>query len=281
MTNHADPEAKAKQQILAGLSAALAALSQRMNAQQDAAVRITLLAVRAEAIAERAWDLSQASGRSFDEECQSLGKDINVFAAEVSSASKRAGEQALLGREVARAITAHADDIAKLAREIDDLPDAAAVRVRLRPLSNTLTALPERLKAGAATVREVNGIAALANGLAGRGDTLSAGGAAAGRVAMSLSRDLRRFAEEATAISLEMTRGSAAAVKAIGEMSGTTVALSRGRTAPGKEVSFLDNMAESGRDAALAGETWARQPAKPSDAIAAPQVWGASAAKSR
>jgi hypothetical protein len=282
MTHRRDPEAKAKQQILAGLSDALAALSGRMNAQQDAAVRITLLAVRAETIAERSWNLSQAGGQRFDDECEALAKDISAFATEVSSAAKRAGEEALLGREVARAITAHAEDIAKLAREIDHLPDASAVRARLRPLSNTLTELPQRLKAGAATIKEVNGISALARGLAERGDVLAAGGVAASRAAMALSGDLRRFAEEATAISLEMTRGSAAAVKAIDEMAGTTVALSRGQPPPGSQESAIDRMAAPGRDAALSGEVWCRPAAAPKDPpIASSKAWGAATVRSR
>ena len=259
-----DPEAHAKRQILAGLSDALAALSDRMRSQQDAAVRITVLAVRAETIAERSWNLSAARGQKFDQECEALACDIKAFAADVSAAAKRAGEEALLGREVARAITAHAADIATLAREIDHLPDVAAVRAHLRPLSHTLTELPERLKAGAATIKEVNGIAALANGLAERGDVLAEGGVLASREAVALSRDLRRFAEDATAISLEMTRGSAAAVKAIDEMTVTTVALSKGQPMPGGPR-----------------EVWNRPAAKPKDQpIAASKVWGATAIRS-
>ncbi len=260
MNDRPDPEPQAKRQILAGLSGALAALCDRMRSQQDAAIRITLLAVRAEAIAERFWTLSQASGQRFDQECEALALDIKAFATEVASAAKRAGEEALLGREVARAISSHAEDIGKLAQEIDVLPDASSVRARLRPLSRTLTDLPERLKAGAATVKEVNGIAALANGLAERGDTLAAGGVLASREAVTLSRDLRRFAEDATAISLEMTRGSAAAVKAIDEMAVTTVALSRCHPAPGGPP-----------------DVWGRPAPKPNtQPIAASRVWGAA-----
>ena len=75
------------------------------------------------------------------------------------------------------AIAAHTEDIAQLAREIDILPNASAVRARLRPLSVTLSTLPERLKANATTMKDVNNIATLAEGLAERGDKFAAGGA--------------------------------------------------------------------------------------------------------
>ncbi len=116
MNAHPDPHATAKRQILVGLSHALAALSERMRSQQDAAVKITLLAVRAESIAERSWELSHARGEAFRRDSEALIRDIKTFAADVANAAKRAGEEALLGREVARAIAAHSQDVADLAR---------------------------------------------------------------------------------------------------------------------------------------------------------------------
>jgi hypothetical protein len=169
-------DSKTKQHILVGLSAALSALSRRMQSQGDNATQITFLAVRAEKIADRAWALNASSNQHFDRDSQALAAEVKAFAATAAAASLRAGEQALLGREVALAIGAHADDISLLARDIHALPDAAAVRARLRPLSNTLSQLPERLKASAVTAREVGDIAALALGLGARADRLATGG---------------------------------------------------------------------------------------------------------
>jgi hypothetical protein len=278
MNAQPDPHATAKRQILVGLSSALAALSARMRSQQDAAVKITLLAVRAESIAERSWELSQATGERFRGNSEALIRDIKTFAADVANAAKRAGEEALLGREVARAIAAHSQDIAELAEDIDILPDAAAVRARLRPLSETLAVLPERLKANAATVRSVNALSTVASGLAERSDILTGGGLAATREAVALSQDLRHFAEEATAISLEMTRGAAMAVKAIDDLGEKAVGLSLGRPVSDKPMSADDKLAALVRDAPRIDEVWVKAAAKRDPTrIPGSTVWGASA----
>lgn len=243
VVNHrVKPETEAKRDILTGLSRALTALSARMQAQQDAALKITTLAVRAERIAERSWQLTDGRAPLSRRDVDAVVADVKAFAADVAAAAKRAGEEALLGREVAQAIGAHAEDIARLARDIDTLADAAAVRARLRPLSQTLASVPERMKANASTVKEVNRIADLAGDLAERSDRLAAGGTAAHREAVALSRDLRHFAEEATAISLEMTRGSAVAVKAINDMAEQTIGLSLGKPVPDKPPSAQERM---------------------------------------
>jgi hypothetical protein len=277
MNAHPDSRAADKRQILVGLSRALAALSERMQSQQDAAVKITLLAVRAESIAERSWELSHAGGEAFRRDSKALVLDIRRFAADVASAAKRAGEEALIGREVARAIAAHAQDVAKLAEDIDILPDAASVRARLRPLSETLAMLPERLKANAATVRSVNALSTAAADLAERSEILTGGGLAASQEAVALSRDLRHFAEDATAISLEMTRGAAMAVKAIGEMSEKTVGLSLGKPVSGKPMPADARLAALVRDAPRIDEVWVKAAAKRDPTqIRGSAVWGST-----
>lgn len=275
MNDHAASEGMAKRQILVGLSAALSVLSARMQSQQDAAVKITVLAVRAEQIAERAWDLTNATRQQFQRDSEVLVDDIKAFAAEVAKAAKRAGEEALLGREVARAITAHAEDIGRLAQDIDTLPDASAVRARLRPLSQTLSSLPERLKANAATIRDVKEIAALAGGLAERSDGLAAGGLNAHRAAVTLCQDLRHFAEEATTVSLEMTRGSALAVKAINDMAEKTVELSLGKTVSDQPPEVPLGTTALARDARPADEVWVSTTSKHvPHQIPGSTVWG-------
>jgi hypothetical protein len=280
MNDYSRSQAAAKRQILAALSSALSALSERMRSQQDAAVKITLLSVRAEQIAERSWDLSHAKHQHFQRESEALVHEIQAFAADVAEAAKRAGEEALLGREVAQAIDVHSQDIARLAQDIDILPDAAAVRARLRPLSQTLTSLPERLKANAAAIKDVNGIVALASGLAERSEKLAAGGMNAYREAVLLSQDLRHFAEEATAISLEMTRGSAMAVKALNEMTAKTVGLSRGRPLSAEPAAAHGRMMSLPQGAPLTNEVWVGTAAKIAPRqIPGVTVWGSAANK--
>nr|WP_294520055.1 hypothetical protein [uncultured Rhodopila sp.] len=275
-----DPNTAAKRQILVGLSRALAALSERMRSQQDAAVKITLLAVRAEAIAERSWELSHAGGEHFRRDSDALARDIRTFAADVVSAAKRAGDEAMLGREVGRAIAAHSRDIAELAGDIDILPDAAAVRARLRPLSETLAILPERLKANAETIRSVNALSTFASGLAERSAVLGKGGLAATREAVALSRDLRHFAEDATSISLEMTRGAAVAVNAIDDLAAKTVGLSLGQPVSDKPMAADARLAALVRDAPRIDEVWVKSAAKRDAArIPGSTVWGSAAGK--
>jgi hypothetical protein len=112
------------------------------------------------------------------------------------------------------------------------------------------------MKAGTNTVKEVSRIAALAGNLGQRSDRLAAGGIAAHREAVALSRDLRHFAEEATAISLEMTRGSAMAVKAINDMAERTVGLSLGKPVSDKPPSAQDRMTILVQEAKPRDEVW-------------------------
>jgi hypothetical protein len=252
-------EAEGKRDILSGLSRALAALSARMQSQQDAALKITTLAVRAEQIAEWSWQLTDSRTQLSQRDVEAVVADVKAFAADVAEAAKRAGEEALFGREVAQAIASHANDIGMLAQDIDILPDASAVRARLRPLSQTLASMPERLKANADTVKEVSEvskIAELAGSLAQRSDKLAAGGTNAHREAVGLSRDLRHFAEEATAVSLEMTRGSAMAVQAINAMTEWAVGLFLGKPVSDKPPSAQERMTTLVQDAKPRDEVW-------------------------
>jgi len=223
------PHTAAKHQILADLSDSLSALSSRMRAQQAAAVKITALTVKADRIALASWELNKMQGAMAHKAVQALVKDVNDFAREVAEAANRAGTEVLLGKEVADAITAHANDIATLARDFDTLPDAAAVRARLRPLAVTLNTLPERLKASNAMMADITGIGVRANALAVDGEALAAGGRNAPQAAAKLSRELRIFADEATAISLNMASEAAGAVKAIDTMTRSTLNLSLGK----------------------------------------------------
>jgi hypothetical protein len=271
----------AKRQVLANLSTALSALSDRMRSQAEAASQVTILAVRAEKIAQRSWDLNSSSNRNYQRDSQVLIGEVKAFAKEAADSAVRAGTEALVGREVANAIAAHSADIAKLALDIDTLPDSSAVQARLRPLSMTLRSLPERLKANASTIKDVNTIAALAGGLAERGDKFTAG-VVTNQEAVALCRDLRRFAQEATAVSLEMTRGSALAVQAIDGMAENTISLSRGGPVSDSPLTAQDRLIALARDppsggASSKGIVWVNATSKRDTARLPPAstVWGA------
>src|SRR4051794_23519157 len=93
VNNRARPEAK--RDILTGLSHALAALSTRMQSQQDAALKITTLAARAEKIAERSWQLTDSRTQLSQRDVEAPVADVKAFAADVAEAAKRAGDEAL------------------------------------------------------------------------------------------------------------------------------------------------------------------------------------------
>jgi hypothetical protein len=266
---------KAKRQVLANLSTALTALSDRMRSQTDAASQVTVLAVRAEKIAQRSWDLNSSSNQNYQRDSQALISEVKALAKEAADSAVRAGAEALLGREVANAIAAHSADIAKLALEIDILPDSSAVQARLRPLSMTLSSLPHRLKANASTIKDVNNIASLASGLAERGDKFAAGGIVTSQDAVTLCRDLRRFAQEATAVSLEMTRGSALAVQAIDGMAEKTISLSRGGPVQKTPLTAQDRLIALVRDPPPEAVVWFDATSKRDAARrpSAPTVW--------
>ena len=143
-----------------------------------------------------------------------------------------------------------------------------------------MAVLPERLKANAATVRSVNALSTIAFSLAERSEVLTCDGLAAGQEAVALSRDLRHFAEEATAISLEMTRGAAMAVKAIDEMSEKTVGLSLGKPVSDKPMPADARLAALVRDAPRIDEVWIKAAAKRDPTqIRGSTVWGTAGKK--
>ncbi|WP_428483604.1 hypothetical protein [Rhodopila sp.] len=257
MNENASSDVKAKRQILIGLSGGLSALADRMRSQHAIATKITTLAARAEAIAQRSWDLNKLNSQDLQRTMDGFVGEIKTFAKQAIDAAVRAGSEALLGKEVAEAIAAHSAEIARLTREIDSLPDAAAVRAILQPLSVTLNTLPARLKANTAMLKDVDAIGALATGLAERGDALAAGGTAGNRVAVELSRDLRQFAEEATTFSLKMASEAALAVKAISDMAQRTLGLSQGNPVSDQAPSATDRLMTLARTGPQAGQVWA------------------------
>jgi hypothetical protein len=249
-------QTKEKRLILLGLSTALETFAERMHSQGNAAKKITFLAIQAEKMAQRSWDLNRTQNKYIQRDTDALVVEVKAFAKEASEAAKNAGREALLGREVANAITSHSQDITLLARDLNILPDGPAVRARLRPLAITLGSLPERMKANAATIKNVAHIAALAEGLAERADKLAAGGALGSSEAVALCRDLRRFTEEATSVSLEMSRGSALAVQAISDLSERTASLSRGQLPNEVPLTALDKLVARVVPPPLPKEVW-------------------------
>jgi len=226
------PGVRAKRQVLMDLSGALSVLSDRMRSQQANATKITVLAATAEKIAERSRNLSNLKIQEFQRAIPGLVAEVDAFARTAAEASMRAGQAALLGKEVAAAIAAHSTDIAKLGGEMDHLLDANAVRAYLRPLTATLSILPERLKANNAMIEDVTALAVSAGGLSERAAKLTGVGRYAFQAAVDMSRDLRDFAEKAASLSLGMAREAAGAVKAIDSMSKQTLGLATGQPAP-------------------------------------------------
>jgi hypothetical protein len=231
-----------KRTLLVSLSCALDALCRRMRQQQENARKITVLAARAEMIAEKAWNLNRLKGREFADGMEAFVADVKLFAEEAAAAAQRAGHEALLGKEVADAIAGHAGTIAALAHEIDTYPDMAAVRTALRPLSVTLGTLPDRMKANGAMMQEIEGIGRLAEGLAVRGDALAVGGTAVGSGLIELSRELRHFAEEASGFSLVMANDAGLAVQAIETLSSRAIGLADQRPVSDQPPTAMDRL---------------------------------------
>ena len=278
ISDNSGPNTQAKRQILVGLSGTLTTLADRMRTHGEAAMKITLLAVRAEGFAQRAWDLNSEKNQNFQRDSLALLDDVKALATDSTNAAKRAGEEALLGREVAGAIAAHSVEIAKLASEIDFLPDSAAVRARLRPLVVTLTTLPARLKANASTIKDVNNLTALAGELAERSDSFGKRGMVTNQDAVALCRELRRFAEEASAVSTEMSQGSAMAVQVIEKLTEKTVGLSLGKPVSDAPSTAHDRMMALARNAPPKTDVWtSAAPKRESPQLPAASVtWGSA-----
>jgi hypothetical protein len=245
----AGPPVDEKRLLLARLNDALLSLARRMRQQQENAQTITALAARAEQIADMAWKLNSLRDAEGYDAAVLLAVDVKALAAEAASAAVRAGRAALVGQQVATAITAHSAQINTLLREIDSLPDVGAVRSVLRPLMVTLAELPEQLKAGRAMQKDVDGVIVLAQGLADRASDLTSNGILHNHVAVAISRDLRGFAAEASSFSRQMRGEARQAVEAIDSLSSQTLAFSQdnwgGKTEPNAH-SRLMSLARTG-----------------------------------
>ncbi len=206
----------AKHAVLRQLSAALASLAAKMQAQERLAFELRGMAVRCEDIARAAREAATAGGRDAETKRERLAADLAGFARETLEVAHLVGADSLLGREVARAIGAHAEEIAALAQDVGTLPDAAAVRARLRPLSTTLASLPQTLRAeGGEAIREVAALSGKAEGFAARAEALVAAPGHAGREAMlQLSRDLRSLSADMSSAATRMASDAKAAVDA-------------------------------------------------------------------
>ena len=235
LTQCVSPPPDEKRILLLRLNEALQALSRRMHQQQDNAQAITLLAARAERIAEAAWNLNNLKDQDARQAALVLANDIKALAGEAPVAAERAGRAALMGKQIAAAIAAHSAEIAAVLGAAEESPTVAAVRAVLRPLLGTLAAVPEQLKAGGAMVKDVEAITGLARRLAARADDLTVHGLLQNRAAVEMARDLRGFATEASAFSLRMRREAGLAVQAIETLSSQAVAFSEGRWTPDPE----------------------------------------------
>lgn len=244
------PAIVAKQKVLTELGAMLSVLADKLQSQQDTAVDICDLSTQVEQFAQAARKLAFASPAEKTRALTTLSTTLASFAAETEAIIQRAGRDALLGQAVADALYSHAKDLTALANDMQALPDAAAVRARLRPLAQTLVAVPERLKASESNTEDLALVAVRAADFAARSASLAERPQGDLRdVMIGLSRELADFSHLVAAISTKLSRDAAIAVQAAKDMAGRTQNIAAGRAPQDRVVASLGDVIEAGRAA--------------------------------
>lgn len=232
----------ARQAMIAGLSSALEVLAARLQKQGDSAAEIALLAARAEQIALDAKRLS--NGRPSPATVEHLGEQLDALARDVALLAERAASEAMVGREVAEALLAHAPALA----DLHAVTDLTELRGRLEPLAATIEAIPPALRSGGTTLAgELSGLARRAGDLADEAHEAAADPAVLRDAALRLGRGLRGFAEEVASVSTKLAEEAGFAERAARALA----AEARGRD------SRLDDVIAGGHAAMSGGSlTW-------------------------
>lgn len=254
------PAPSPRQAMLARLAGALTALGEKMRVQQQAAVDVCAMGIRAEEIARTARDL--AFDRRFPQGAglQALSEELDTFAAEMLASAERVQRDTLLGRAVAEALGRHAEDLSVLAAMPAEADDLGAIRARLRPMLVTLDTLPTRLKASRERTAEVAELAARSRALAGQAAALAAGTVPGRQDGMlALSRALGALADDAAEVSARLAADAALAAGAAEAMAGRVEDLSASR--PGSDAGGgLARVIEAGQRMAGAADAAAPRP---------------------
>jgi hypothetical protein len=101
------PPPSPRQAMLAQLSGALSALSEKMRAQQQAAIDVCAMGMRAEEIARSTRALAFDRRLTPEDGLRALSGELDEFADEMLATAERVQRDSLLGREVAEALGGH------------------------------------------------------------------------------------------------------------------------------------------------------------------------------
>jgi len=187
-----------RQQLLLGVAQALRVLAERLAPQTDAMQDVYDFVVRAEEMAEEAWQLGTARVPDAAK-ATALAAAFQAFLAEAADLSRRAAQQAAASRELSGNMASHATGLAEMATSPDS-HDLAALRARLRPVMVTLEALPTRLAAGDGLAADVAVLGTRAAELGAQALAVQQHKVSAAEKALAICRSLRTLAEEAGTI---------------------------------------------------------------------------------
>ncbi|MBP0463059.1 hypothetical protein J5Y09_03980 [Roseomonas sp. PWR1] len=202
------------------VSAALDALARRLAQQQQAAVAVCGLAVRAEEIAASARRLAYGAGGGAAE-ADFIG-ELEEFSADLRRAVDLAAQDALTGKAVAKALLQHVTTIDTLARDVDSL-DVATVRARLRPLAVTLAEIPATQQASDTRKAELLALAERAEDASAKAVSIAKARPGARRdMMLEVARSVATLAEDVAVAAVAFGKDADMAAKAAEVMMGRT-----------------------------------------------------------
>ena len=251
---------RARQTMVANLTAALEALVRKLSAQRDVAVGACSLAPQAEEIARQARLLAFGRGRVPPEAVRGLVEAIGAMATEAAEVAAEIERGAAIGSQVIATIGNQLARVVAIARDPVRLADPTALRSVLGALAGTLQAMPETGQSQDTATQGVLELGRRAAALAERAQRLAAAGGKLQEEVLALSRDLGAYAAEAARVASALSTDAAQAEKALATMAGEVRNIAMPKAAAkGPEVDQrIATILQKGRDGSALDWGWER-----------------------
>lgn len=194
------PDIATAARLMRTLSAALATVTSRLETQGGTADEVTLLATRAESLAERSRALATLpypAGGTFS----SLAGEIDDFGALAASLAGRAEEEARQSRALALTIRQQLAALELADGQADSDAGKAALRERLEGVLDALAPLSGRLDAVAALATEMSGLGERAVQISEQNGDARGPARLGNSAVVAMCGELRGFADAANAAS--------------------------------------------------------------------------------
>jgi hypothetical protein len=247
--------------MLVELGGALEALVRKLALQREIALSACTLGPRAEEIAKRARLVAFGRGRVPPTDLAELTADIDGLAAEANAIVAQIQNGATLTGDFATAIADHVVTLAAISRDPAALADKANLHAALGSLADTVRRQSGGREAKDSSSAALRELVARSQGFADRAARIAAQDVTDLREAvLSLSRDLREFADHAVTVAAAIHQDAETGERALAKITSGIGSVGDAPGAAPPETSALKRIAGliRGSEASGSAITWSR-----------------------